>query len=424
MKQFRNLLRMSIAQITDGGLGAVIVGGPTRGYVGFEEADNGLEFDITIAEGSQRELFASVYNHEARSLSRGAVLRSTAPGNGRIAFTRRATVQVVISAETMNGVLLQLSGGVPPAPVIQEQPASATVSVGEMVVFSVAAVGIGLVFQWRRDGVNIEEAAASSNYVLANPTMQDHGAAFDVVITNLGGTVVSQAAVLSIQGAAVAPQITTQPTSRTVDDGANVTFAVVATGTAPLSYQWWIRRNGVAAQGPTSPSWTFAAQLADNGAEIWCVVENDIGEAESAVVALTVNVVVPPVSTRARFAYGSATAGAGGAVADFFASMQEVADATSDRNGRMVSAPGGNVFTWVAVRASAIVGSPTPAGVVFTHQESNSTGAFSGALSSAAYAGLDSNPTSEHQTFVDENGEAWWLLRSSLPNTSGTFILS
>lgn len=421
MKQYRNLLKMDLYRVGNDGLGDVVVEKPSRGYVGFEAADDGLQFDITLIEGANREVFEAIYRHGTRTLTRGTVLRSTAPGNLRLRFTRRATAQVVISAETMNEVLLQLSGGVPPAPVIQEQPMSTTAAVGDLVIFSVFAVGLGLAFQWRRDGVNIDGATASTHEV-PSATLQDNGAGFSVVVSNLGGTVVSAVAVLSIEGAAVAPQITTQPISRAVDDGDNVTFAVVASGTAPLAYQWW--RNGSAVPGATLASWSFAAQLAHDGADIWVVVSNGAGEVESEVVELTVNVVVPPVSTRARFAYGSATAGSGGAVADFFASMQEVADATTDRNGRMASAPGGNVYTWLAVRAAAITGSSTPAGLVFTHQESNSTGAFSGALSSGAYVGLDSNPTSEHLTFVDGNGEAWWLFRSSLPNTSGTFILS
>src|SRR5467141_1689014 len=38
--------------------------------------------------------------------------------------------------------------------------------------------------------------------------------------------------------ATTAPAITAQPTNQTVIAGQTATFAVVATGTAPLSYQW------------------------------------------------------------------------------------------------------------------------------------------------------------------------------------------
>jgi hypothetical protein len=55
----------------------------------------------------------------------------------------------------------------------------------------------------------------------------------------------------------VAPSITTQPTNQTVTAGQMATFAVVAGGTAPLSYQW--QKNGANIAGATSTSYTTPA---------------------------------------------------------------------------------------------------------------------------------------------------------------------
>src|SRR6202020_394252 len=44
--------------------------------------------------------------------------------------------------------------------------------------------------------------------------------------------------VMPFSTAPVAPTITQQPTNLTVNVGSTATFAVTATGTAPLSYQW------------------------------------------------------------------------------------------------------------------------------------------------------------------------------------------
>jgi hypothetical protein len=46
----------------------------------------------------------------------------------------------------------------------------------------------------------------------------------------------------------IAPTITVQPVSQTVSPGANVTFSVTATGSAPLSYQWRFNGNDLAGQ--------------------------------------------------------------------------------------------------------------------------------------------------------------------------------
>src|ERR1700677_2004194 len=73
-----------------------------------------------------------------------------------------------------------------------------------------------------------------------------------------------------------APAITTEPGSQNVTLGHAATFSVVATGTAPLSYQW--QRNGTAITGATASSYTTAATtLADNGATFKVTVTNSSG---------------------------------------------------------------------------------------------------------------------------------------------------
>jgi hypothetical protein len=86
---------------------------------------------------------------------------------------------------------------------------------------------------------------------------------------------------------AVAPAITTAPGSQSVSVGQTATFSVVATGTAPLSYQW--QENGTAISGATSSSYTTAATtLADNDATFLVTVSNAIGTVTSAAATLTV----------------------------------------------------------------------------------------------------------------------------------------
>jgi hypothetical protein len=85
-----------------------------------------------------------------------------------------------------------------------------------------------------------------------------------------------------------APAITTEPGSQNVTLGHAATFSVVATGTAPLSYQW--QRNGTAITGATASSYTTAATtLADNGATFKVTVTNSSGAVTSAAATLTVS---------------------------------------------------------------------------------------------------------------------------------------
>jgi hypothetical protein len=85
-----------------------------------------------------------------------------------------------------------------------------------------------------------------------------------------------------------APSITTQPSTQTVNPGQTATFTVVASGAAPLTYQWM--RNGRAIAGATSPAYTTpAAAVGDNGAGFSVTIANAAGQTASATAALTVN---------------------------------------------------------------------------------------------------------------------------------------
>jgi len=86
---------------------------------------------------------------------------------------------------------------------------------------------------------------------------------------------------------ATAPQITTQPANQTVSVGQMATFSVVATGTAPLQYQW--RKNGSAITGATGSSYQTPATVSgDNGSSFTVVVTNATGNTTSSAATLTV----------------------------------------------------------------------------------------------------------------------------------------
>jgi len=70
--------------------------------------------------------------------------------------------------------------------------------------------------------------------------------------------------------------ITGQPVNQSVTVGQTATFAVTATGTAPITYQW--RKNGAA----TAASYTTpATSLSDNGAKFDVIVSNSVGSVTS-----------------------------------------------------------------------------------------------------------------------------------------------
>ncbi len=82
---------------------------------------------------------------------------------------------------------------------ISQQPESRRVSRGQSVTFAVAATGVGLEYQWSRNGVEIADATASS-YSIASALESDAGS-YDVKITSeCGDSRTSEVAELSVQG--------------------------------------------------------------------------------------------------------------------------------------------------------------------------------------------------------------------------------
>lgn len=76
-----------------------------------------------------------------------------------------------------------------------------------------------------------------------------------------------------------APSITTAPASQAVVLGGTATFTVAASGTAPLSYQWY--RGDTALTGETAASLTLGNVQATDAAAYWVTVSNSAGSART-----------------------------------------------------------------------------------------------------------------------------------------------
>src|SRR5229473_6278085 len=250
------------------------------------------------------------------ALSGAATATTTADNSGNYAFTGLPNGPYMIAPShtgyafspgnqtaTVNGIDVTgvnfTATATAIAPTITTPPANQTVTAGQTASFSVVAAGTApLSYQWRKNGVNIA-GATSSSYTTPATTTSDSGSTFAVAVSNTAGTVTSSAATLTVNPAPVSPTITTQPGGQTVTAGQTATFAVVASGTAPLSYQW--QKNGANIAGATAASYTTpATTTADSGSTFRAVVTNTAGAVTSAAATLTVNAaaVAPTITTQ------------------------------------------------------------------------------------------------------------------------------
>ena len=207
---------------------------------------------------------------------------ATSSGDNGVLFT----VIVSNSAGTATSSNATLTVNV--IPTISTHPASQTVTAGQTVSFGVVATGTApLSYQWRKNGSNIS-GATSSSYTTPATVIADSGATFTVVIANTAGSVTSNSATLTVNPASVGPSVTMHPSNQSVTAGQTATFAVSASGTAPLSYQW--KKNGSNIVGATSSSYTTPATvIADSGAVFTVVVTNSVESVISSSATLTVN---------------------------------------------------------------------------------------------------------------------------------------
>jgi hypothetical protein len=206
------------------------------------------------------------------SYTRGAALPAHA---GAYSVLITNAVGSVLSSNAL------LTVNVPPG--IAVQPQSQTVSAGSAAVFSVTATGtLPLAYQWHKDG-NAIAGATTSVYALANVLAADAGS-YSVVVSNVAGSAPSVNAQLIVN---VPPVISGQPQSLAVNPGSNATFTVIASGTAPLVYQW--QKNGANISGATGSSYTRVNVQPGDAGSYTVQVTNMVGSITSAAAVLTVN---------------------------------------------------------------------------------------------------------------------------------------
>jgi hypothetical protein len=205
-------------------------------------------------------------------------------------------------------------------PVITGQPASQYVAVGSNAVLNVTASGSGpFTYQWLKNGVKITNSktvlGATSNSLTLLKVTTKASSTYTVVVKNTYGSATSAAAKLSVL---TPPKITSalrlmfsprlavsQPGGQ-ARAGTNITLTITATGSPPLTYQWF--KNGVALadagniSGSTTNVLKITALTTNDTANYSVVVSNPVGSVTNSTeltVFMPPVIVMPPASQQA-----------------------------------------------------------------------------------------------------------------------------
>jgi hypothetical protein len=178
------------------------------------------------------------------------------------------------------------SGSVQP-PTITVQPVNVTTTETYPAMFSVSVLGAEPIrYQWYFNTNTLLINQTNASMTISNVQPVDAGA-YLCIVTNDGGAVTSSVATLTVL-APVLPGITTQPQSATNSIGFSTAFSVVATGSAPLSYQWYVN-TGTLLTNQTNSILSFIITSPTNVGNYFVIVTNKFGSITSDVVTLTVS---------------------------------------------------------------------------------------------------------------------------------------
>jgi polygalacturonase len=249
------------------------------------------------------------------------------------------SVIITNSAGSITSSVVMLTVLLPPG--IATQPANQTVEIGQNASFTVSATGTApLSYHWYFDTNTVLTASTNATLTITNAQSTNAGG-YSVLITNSVGSITSSVATLTVTSTAVAPSITTQPTNYSATVGQNAAFSVTASGTAPLSYQWYFNVNTPLA-GDTNASLSLTNVQPDAAGGYSVIVTNSAGSITSSVVQLSLTAAAgtPTLPTIPGGVYLVTSYGAAGnGVTTNTTAIQDAINAASTAGGGTVEIP-------------------------------------------------------------------------------------
>ena len=165
-------------------------------------------------------------------------------------------------------------------PTITTEPQNVAVTQGSAATFNVSAPA-ATAYQWFFNS-NLISLATNTSYTIASAQGSNIGNYF-VTVSNAYGSTNSTLATLTVY---YPPAITTQPASQVSNQGSNVTFNAVASGTAPLYYQWYDGTNSIL--NATGATFQILNAQGTNAGSYTLVVTNLYGSSTSSAAVLTI----------------------------------------------------------------------------------------------------------------------------------------
>jgi hypothetical protein len=208
------------------------------------------------------------------------------------------TYSVVVSnslgSDTSNGASLTVNAAIAPV-ILSNYPYDGSYTQGSQasLYVSLSSGSSPFTYQWRKNGVAIADATAST-LSFAAIALSDAGK-YSVVVTNSAGSATSREATITVTPATPPVMGQQPPAVVTVYQGQSVSFYASANGSSPMTVQW--QKNGVAIPGTNYSQYSISSVALSDAGSYTVTFTNVAGSVTSTASVLTVNPPVPPLIT-------------------------------------------------------------------------------------------------------------------------------
>jgi hypothetical protein len=210
--------------------------------------------------------------------------------------SKTVTIEAWEKAGFSGGVVkknITIAIAAPPAAAIATQPSSATINSGQTTTLTVTATGgTPITYQWYRGSSGDTSIPVGTNSASFTTPALTSTTSYWVNVSNsqnINGQNSNTATVTVRQPAA----ITTQPASTSINGGESATLSVVATGDAPLTYQWFQGSSGDISNPVGTNQSTFTTPSLATNTSYWVKVTNVANTAGALSNTATVTVHLP-----------------------------------------------------------------------------------------------------------------------------------
>jgi polygalacturonase/PKD repeat protein len=256
----------------------------------FNGFSNGTNYTLQFA--FQRSNLTTLAITETWSnLSNGATLSVTAVDTMATNFSfdgigfRPQNSSFAPATNNFTEVKVEVTSSPVPASIITD-PQDLAIASGHTATFTVVPNGtLPLFYQWYYNTITVLANATNSTFTITNTGTSDAGG-YSVLVSNAYGSATSAVAQLTV--AVNGPSITNQPQDLTVIPGQSATFSVGASGSFPLTYQWYYNTNSIITNA-TSDTLTLTNVQPGDAGTYSVVASNPVASVTSSYALLTVN---------------------------------------------------------------------------------------------------------------------------------------